>query len=378
MLLIASDISLFGSFLTSFSIPLLIFSWYSSGIFLAVFELAGLLPSLSFGIVAGIWMKNKDVKKVWVLASFVLGVLSFIIFIHTNVYLLFILNVISSTVGVITAISYQSLFTKVLKKEDFPWGNSTFSLSVSAIALLSPVPAAYLLNLYVGLPFLVDAFSFFISCIIVYLIPLSSEISIPHEKESFFGSLKSTLNFIKTKNIIKNIFYIFLITSLIGGGLRIVNVSYFSSFSSYYLTFALAMLFSYAGDISIKSAVSIKIIKIKDPYKVVIMSILFYIFSFLLLYAKKDAVIAFAAFFMLGMGNGFISPQRLSVIQSSTPKEHLTEILGLINTAGNVARSLSIVLLGVGVSFLTPRIVYLLMGLFMMGVFLVFWPTTAK
>ena len=378
ILLAATDISLFGSLLTSFSIPILIYSFFYSGIILAVFELAGLIPSISLGIYIGIWMKNKNAKVLWILSSICLSLMSFFAFLYPTIWTFFILNIISSSIGVISLISYQSMLTEIVKKEDLSWANSTLSLSMSIVALVSPLTAAYLLDIYIGFPFLIDAVAFLIAAFVIYIIPVSSKISEYDTKEKFSDIFKSALNFINKKKSVRNTVILFLSTSLIGGGLKIANVAYFSSFSSYYMVLGLAMVFSYMGDILVKWAISVKFVKIENPYRAVILSPLFYIFSFFFLFAIKDLYIDMVAFFFLGMGNGLLSPNRLAVIQKETPRQHLTSILGLMSTLGDTFRIVSVILFGIAVSYLSAQIVYGLIAVFLLIVFVFFYPSVRE
>ncbi len=377
-LLLATDISLFGSLLTSFSIPLLIYSWSQSGIFLAIFELAGLIPSVSLGLYIGLWMRNRDSKRIWVTASLILSLMSFAAFLYTTMWVLLLLNIVSSSIGVITAISYQSMLARILKRDELSWGNSTISLSMSVVALLSPIPAAYLLSISDGLPFLIDAASFVIAAFAVSLISVESLIAGENKNERFSEIFRSVIRFIKDSKTVKNTLILFFMTSLVGGGLKIANVAYFSSFPSYYMVFGLAMVFAYAGDISVKSAVSLKLIKIKKPYMAVVSSPLFYFFSFFILFLIKNFYADMAAFFLLGMGNGLLSPNRISTIQKCTPREHLTAILGFMSTTGNLFRMLSVVLFGIGVTYLSAQLVYGIIAAFMLLAFVLFFPSAIR
>ncbi len=378
MLLVATDISLFGSLLTAFSIPLLVYSWYHSGIFLSIFELAALIPSISLGIYIGISMKNRDARKMWVVSSIALSLVSFSVFLRTDVWFLLMLNILSSSIGVISTISYQSMLADIVEKEDLSWANSTLSLSMSAVALTSPLLGAYLLTMNEGLPFLVDSASFFVAALIVWCIAIDSRIKAPAKKERFSAAFRTSIAVIKKSMTVRNTLILFLITGLIGGGLKIVNVAYFSSFPAYYMVFGAVMASSYAGDISVKSAVSVKLIKITNPYKMVVLSSLFYTASFLILFIRKDFYMAILAFFLLGIGNGILAPNRVSIIQKDTPREHLSSVFGLMSTLGSFSRIVSVSIFGIAVSLLPARFIYGFMGLFMLLVFAVFYPSTGK
>ncbi len=378
MLLVATDISLFGSLLTAFSIPLLVYSWYHSGIFLSVFELAALIPSISLGVYIGISMKNRDAKKMWVFSSIVLSIISFSVFIRTDVWFLLMLNILSSSIGIISTISYQSMLADVIEKEDLSWANSTLSLSMSIVALTSPLLGAYLLTVNEGLPFLVDSASFLAAALIVWNMAIDSRIKGSTEKERFSAAFRSSVSVIKKNMTVRNTLILFLVTGLIGGGLKIVNVAYFSSFPSYYMIFGIVMASSYVGDISVKSAVSVKLIKIRNPYKMVVLSSLFYTASFFILFIRKDFYMALLAFFLLGIGNGILAPNRVSIIQKDTPRECLSSVLGVMSTLGSFSRIVSVSLFGIAVSLLPAQFIYGFIGLFMLLVFVVFYPSTRK
>ena len=370
ILLIATDISVFGSFLTYFSVPLIIYSLYSSGIFLAVFELALLIPSLFFGFLIGRWMRGRDVKRLWMLSSLFLGALSLSVFLYLNVWSLFLLNLFSSLIGIVSAISYQSMVPELLSKKDVPWGNNVISLSMSALAIVSPLPAAYLLDFDVRLPFLADALTYFMALGLVSLISIKK----PAEDGGSHKPKKSAIEMIRTLPVLRNTIVLGMLVSLIAGGVRLVNVAYFSYFQNYYVMFGLAMVFLYSGDVAVKSSVSLKVLEIKRPYRVMLFSLLFYSSAFLILFLNLHPIITMFGFFLLGVGNGLISPQRASILQTHSPKESMSEILGMVSTVTNSSRMASVIIVGIALSFLPPPVIYLLMGLSIFCVFLLFYP----
>jgi hypothetical protein len=193
----------------------------------------------------------------------------------------------------------------------------------------------------------------------VSLISIRKKLHEKNDKHKDSVSLSSVMR----QPALKGALLLTLFVSLIAGGMKIVNITYFSSFPDYYLSFALAMVFLYSGDVSVKTAVSLKIVRIKRVYRAMLISVLLYGFSFLMLSMAENVYLAMLGFLILGFGNGLLAPHMASLIQSKVPKEHLTEILGIVNTLRNSARMGSVVLLGLMVSLLPVSTVYLLMGL---------------
>ncbi len=368
---IATQITVFGSLLTYYSIPLILYSWYQSGIILAIFEITSLSISISFGVILGIYLKNKNLKRMWITSASILGVTSFIVFLYLNVYTLFIQQVIATFFSLIIGISRGSILPKIIEREELSWANTTDYTGIVLIGIIAPFVAAFLLNYSIHIPFLIDSITFFGEAIIVCTIAVKEIFKGEKAKKVFWNALK----FLKDMKLISHALMFFFILLLIGGGLKILNVAYFHRFSNYYLSYGIAMSFDALGMAAIMLPITFRFLKIEKPYTTIILSSFIYVAVFFLLGLFSQLFIALISFFILGIANGLISPQSMAVIQKYTPKEYMTQVIGIQKTLTSSAKFISIVLIGVVISFITPMLTFLILAVILFISILLFLPT---
>lgn len=161
----------------------------------------------------------------------------------------------------------------------------------------------------------------------------------------------------------------------VAGGLKILHIAYFSGYEKPYTYYGLAMSVSAVGFFLILLFTTLKILVIKKPYKVCILSLPLYVMFFAAIYISNSASFAIVCFLLLGLGNGLLSPNFTATIQKYTEKSYLTSILGIYQTLINGGRIASISITGFLVTIFQPRILYLFIGIAFGIVFLIFLPS---
>ncbi|MCA0149692.1 MFS transporter [Rossellomorea vietnamensis] len=171
---VGQTVSMFGSQITYFALPLIAaitLGVSSSEIgFLRAFEY---LPSLLFGLFMGVYVDSLDKKKLLFISDVFRGLLLLSIPIlfyidALNIYWLWIFGFLLGFFTTLFEIVYMSYLPLVVKKEKLIQGNSLFELSSSVFTISGPSLAGLLIQ-FVTAPFalIIDGISFFISAIFI-------------------------------------------------------------------------------------------------------------------------------------------------------------------------------------------------------------------
>ncbi len=373
--LLAKDVSAFGSFVLFFSVSLIVYSISQSGIVLSIFELASVVPSMLLAVPIGAWLNGKDLKRAWIYSSLILASLDFFVFFYLNIYTLFLLNIVGVIFLVITGIAIQTVLVEIVDREELPWANSTTMLTYAGIATVSPAIAGFILNYSWNLPFLVDGLTYILEALIAYTIAVERvEWRGGGRGEKTAKVIKSALKYLRGNTLLRNSLALIAVMMLVGGGLKILNIAYFSQFGNPYVYYGLAMTFSAVGSFIVLIMNTLKIMQVRRPHRAILLSLPIYMAFFFILSLSGILLLDFLAFFLLGIANGVVSPNSSAVIQSYSAKEHLSTIVGFSQTLIEVAKITSISLMGVLVTFLPTNIVYLGMGIGILATFIVFLP----
>ncbi len=378
LLTAARAVSMFGSILVFYAVPLLIYTQYHSGMILAMFELASLIPSIALGVPVGMWMKNKNVKSLWVRSSALLGAYSLFVFFFMNPITLFFLNLISSVLFIIVGIASQSLMPEVVEKDELSWANSVRILVTGTVAAAVPAIAGFILSWAPRVVFLIDSITFFVEISLILKIKKDAP-AMGEKKEKIRKIFAETIGYMRSVKIIRNSAILLFVMLIISGSLKILNIAYFTQlFSSPYEYYGIAATISQAGMLTIIIPSTFHVIKFKAPYRALLLSLVLYALYFALMAILQVSILIMAAFFILGLGNGVASPNTISVFQMNADKAHLRQVLGVVGTLIDAARITSVIMMGIMVDILPLRYIYLALATSLIALFMVFAPSALR
>ena len=169
-------ISNFGSSITQFALPLLVYQLTGSALDLGLAFAAGGLPYPLFGLVIGAWTDRVDRKRLMIVTDVAraavvatvpgaaaLGVLS--------VWWIYAVLFVSTTLSIAFDTAEFAVIPAVVRQDDLVTANGRIQASYSAASILGPLVAGALLAV-IALPILIalDAASFAISAASIWLI----------------------------------------------------------------------------------------------------------------------------------------------------------------------------------------------------------------
>jgi MFS family permease len=175
-------ISLFGSQISVLAIPLTaVLVLHAMPIQMGILTAAGMLPSLLFGLFAGVWVDRlrrrpiligTDAGRILLLSliplTYLLGVL--------HIELLYLFAFLIGILTVFFNVAYQSYLPSLIEREQLVEGNSKLELSQSIGEIVGPGLAGVLVQAFTApLAILVDAFSFLVSAVSLAWIHTSEE-----------------------------------------------------------------------------------------------------------------------------------------------------------------------------------------------------------
>jgi MFS family permease len=221
---VGQTISEFGSQITILALPLTAALALNATPFqMGVLTASQYLPSLLFGLFAGVWVDRWQRRKVLIVTNIGRGLLLLIIPVAALFGLLRIEILCFSTflVGILSVffdVAYWSYLPTIVSRDLLVEGNSKFALSQSAAETVGPAFAGVLVQFFSG-PFaiIVDAISFLISALIVNQIHTPELVSsLNDDRQSVWHELNSGLLFVFRDRILRalilratvwNIFY---------------------------------------------------------------------------------------------------------------------------------------------------------------------------
>ena len=373
--LISLSASKFGSMLSFFAMPLIVYSMYHSGIILSMFEMISVVIGVAFSIPFGLWLRKKNLKKIWILFLIVLGVSGIVVFFWLNIFTLIYYNTICIFLFIGLGIIQQSLIPNLVSKDEIVWANNTIFSAIIVLGVITPFTGGFILTFSWRLAFLIDAITYFIEVGIVMFIRVALTSSAQYKRESSWRAFKTSLSYISANKIIKYTLILEVLIMLIAGGLKILNIAYFYYATNPYILYGIASTLIAIGMGIVLIPITLKIVTIKKPYHMMILSFIFYSSFFIGIFIVWHSMYAVILFLLLGIGNGFISPNLNATIQKYTKREYLTQIVGINQTVNSGCRMSSLVLMGILVDTFNLKYIYLSMGLLFLVLFIAFYPT---
>lgn len=217
-LLISEFFSQFAINLLNFVLLLVVFNLSSSSTAVAGVVLSFTLPSIFFGIIAGIYVDKWNKRNVLVLTNVFRALAAFpLVFISTNLFLIYIL---SFTVTLITQFFIPAetpIIPLLVKKKLLLSANALFSMGIFGsiiVAYALSGPLLYFLGETLVF-YLITAF-FIISAIFAFLIRLKAGNIEKKDKRNFLYEFKNTISVVaKAEKVYHSLFLLMTLNTLI-------------------------------------------------------------------------------------------------------------------------------------------------------------------
>jgi MFS family permease len=222
LLLIAQIISSFGDALTNLTLLILVNKLTGSTTAIATLSIVVAIPSIVFGLFAGVYVDKFDRKRIMLASDLIRGilVLGFLLVQSKDRLLwMYALTFVQAAVGTFFNPARGAVVQQILKPDQYMAANS---MSQSGMVVSSVVGAA-LAGVIVGftnsfLPaFIVDALTFFVSFALVLLVKVPKFEPQPSEKsEGMIAPLLEGLKIISSSKV--------LLAVLVGGGVTMFGL----------------------------------------------------------------------------------------------------------------------------------------------------------
>jgi len=162
-------ISVLGSAFSGFALPLLVFQLTHSAVSLAITTLTWALPHLVFGLFIGAWVDRVDRKRLMIvvdvlLALVMLTIPALAITHHLNVYWVYAVQFVSSSLGLIFQQAEFTAIPSIAAGQDLVTANGRINASYRASEVTGPAIAGAIVS-FVTVPALlvVDSISYVVS-----------------------------------------------------------------------------------------------------------------------------------------------------------------------------------------------------------------------
>jgi MFS family permease len=206
-------ISNLGSSFTQWAVPLLVFRLTHSAVNLGIATAATFLPYLLFGLLIGAWMDRIDRKRAmialdWLNAIVILSIPLVATFGHLNVWWIYAVTFIQSTVFIAFSAGEFAAIPSLVKTEDLVTANGRIQATYSAAQVAGPLLAGALIS-FLPLTWVMafDAGSFAVSALTLMLIRASfnTPSDEPKEATTILHDVRVGLRYVLAHPVLRNI-----------------------------------------------------------------------------------------------------------------------------------------------------------------------------
>jgi MFS family permease len=222
LLLIAQIVSSFGDALTNLTLLILVNKLTGSTTAIATLSIVVAIPSIVFGLFAGVYVDKFDRKRIMVASDLIRGILVLgFLFVQSKdqLVLMYVLTFVQAAVGTFFNPARGAVVQQILKPDQYMAANS---MSQTGMVVSSVVGAA-LAGVIVGFTnsftpaFIVDALTFFVSFALVLLVKVPKfEPRVGEKTEGMIAPLLEGLRIISSSKV--------LLAVLVGGGVTMFGL----------------------------------------------------------------------------------------------------------------------------------------------------------
>ena len=217
-------ISNLGSSFTQWAVPLLVFQLTHSAVNLGIATAATFLPYLLFGLPIGAWMDRVDRKRAMIAldsinALVILSIPLVAQFGHLNVWLIYAVTFIQSTVFIAFSAGEFAAIPSLVGKDDLVTANGRIQATYSAAQVAGPLLAGALLSFFPLVWVMAfDAASFAVSAVSLALIRGSFNIASdePRKGTTILHDVREGLRYVLSHPVLRNISVMMALINFVG------------------------------------------------------------------------------------------------------------------------------------------------------------------
>lgn len=223
LLWLAQCISRFGDSLTSLALLILINKLTGSTVALATLAIVLILPQITFGLIAGVYVDRLDRRRIMIVSDTVRGimVLGFML-VGTagQIWLIYVIGLLQATIGAFFNPALGATLPNIVPKAELLAANSVMQVSRLICLTLGTSAAGLIIGVFGAYwpAFMLDALTFFIAPWLVsrLLIPAQARtVSYERSVKAIFGELKAGLKLVFGTRI--------LVGTLVGVGVAVLG-----------------------------------------------------------------------------------------------------------------------------------------------------------
>ncbi len=400
LLLIGQIVSNLGSAIHSVAVVWYILSTVgedSSGIFIAVFTMCTLIPSIVFGPISGVYVDKLDRKKIIWGTDLIRGLLLLILGIFTYYKIsplisLFVITALNSFFGTFFNPAVDSSIPNIVEEKNLMTANSVNGISRQLVFIFGAAIAGFLYS-YIGIVgiFLLNGISFILSGISEMFIKLQSskENGGDMEKVAFWSNFKGGINYVKGQKFILKLLGFALVINFLINPLFVVI---FPKTIKFTLALGAGEYGLFQAVFSIGAVVGMFILSIlpkrEKSYRLIqrslmLQSIIIALFGIPIIpviYANFTNYSVFIMFcilsFTLMIFNSLINIPLFTILQKRVPDEYRGRFFGMFNTLTQGIVPLGLMVVGFLSDMLHSSVIFIASGLisFALTIWMLFIP----
>jgi MFS family permease len=217
-------ISNLGTSFTQWAVPLLVYQLTHSAVSLGIATAATFLPYLLFGLIIGAWMDRVDRKKAmigldWLNAIVILSIPLVAQFGHLNVWWIYGVTFIQSTVAIAFAAGEFAAIPSLVSTDDLVTANGRIQATYSAAQVVGPLLAGALIS-FLPLTWVMafDSGSFALSAVSLSLVRASFNVKSdePTEATTILHDVREGLRYVLAHPVLRNISLMMALINFVG------------------------------------------------------------------------------------------------------------------------------------------------------------------
>src|ERR1041385_6824591 len=205
-------ISSMGSALTTLAASILVYRVTSSALSVGLMLIATAGPTVLIGLIAGVFVDRYDRKRVMLISDLLRAILIFLIpfLIPSNVKWLYVIVALTSAIAQFFDSAHASVLPEIASDQELSAANALMAISsVGSTTVGFAVAGLIASSLNINWAFYLDALSFFISGILIFLTPVPSLADIENTSIRAIGqNLRAGLNLVGRIPILRSLFIV--------------------------------------------------------------------------------------------------------------------------------------------------------------------------
>ncbi len=205
----AQLVSTIGSALTSLAASILVYRETGSALSVGLMLMATVAPSIVLGLIAGVFVDRWDRKKIMLLADILraLLVLTIPFLVQSNIAYLYVIVLLTSCVGQFFEPAQASVLPEVASDEELAAANSLMAISSFGATAVGFAASGLLATISLELAFYVDALTFLVSAVCIFLtrLPVLKPEGETHVS-TIFRNMQSGIGFLFGSQVLRSSF----------------------------------------------------------------------------------------------------------------------------------------------------------------------------